>query len=94
MILKLLEVVVLKFKTIAKYQVTHLLENSNKNEVSGEKSKDKSDENSQMDTEKVDENKKTQAVKLDIFLSSFEDKDRVKVSLKYNNKKLTTCKFI
>ncbi len=74
--------------------MTHLLENSNKNEVSGEKSKDKSDENSQMDTEKVDENKKTQAVKLDIFLSSFEDKDRVKVSLKYNNKKLTTCKFI
>ncbi len=74
--------------------MTHLIENSNKNEVLGEKSKDKSDENSQMDTEKVDEKKKTQAVKLDIFLSSFEDKDRVKVSLKYNNKKLTTCKFI
>lgn len=67
--------IVLKFKTIAKYQVTHLIENSNsKHEEISPPTDIKS---SLKDTH--DEKTKSNLEKLNIFLGSFEDKDRVKV---------------
>ena len=81
LILKLLEVIVLKFKSIAKYQVTHLLESAN-NKTSDIGVKRTITEHESADNEPIDKDKK-----LDLFLNSFEDKDRVKVgnSIKKNN---------
>ena len=79
MILKLFEVIVLKFKSIANYQVTHLLE-------SGLSSKNESTANAtdkEVEKEPIIPNlpdKKSYIEKLDVFINSFEDKDRVKVS--------------
>ena len=75
MILKLLEVIVLKFKSIAKYQVTHLLESAN-NKTS-DMSVKRAIEHESVENEPTDKDKK-----LDLFLNSFEDKDRVKVGKK------------
>jgi len=72
LILKLLQVVVLKFKTIAKYQVTYLLENN----APSDKKPAIADDPQQKPAPSA-----TNEQKLDVFLSSFEDKDRVK--LKY-----------
>ncbi len=72
LILKLLQVVVLKFKTIAKYQVTYLLENN----APSDKKPTIADDPQQKPAPSA-----TNEQKLDVFLSSFEDKDRVK--LKY-----------
>lgn len=104
-ILKLLEVFVLKFKSIAKYQVTHLLENANNNtptannntaNVGKETSSEKTNEaakivNEPMSTSQLDlsnanteqkekDDKKTRTEKLDQFINSYEEKDRIKVS--------------
>lgn len=65
--------IVLKFKTIAKYQVTHLIENANS------KPEDNSSNENSSIIDKDANNKKSHLEKLDTFLGSFEDKDRVKV---------------
>ncbi len=83
MILKLLEVIVLKFKSIAKYQVTHLLEQSNVKSSESIKSNEKdtlekSLQNNGTTTHQSDT--RTHMEKLDAFLNSYEDKDRIKVN--------------
>ena len=72
--------IVLKFKSIAEYQVTHLLENNNiKNESNSNIEKETT--NTNKDTVVVNNQDKNQYIeKLDVFLNSFEDKDRVKVT--------------
>jgi len=73
LILKLFQVVVLKFKTIAKYQVPYLLLQNNNNTTQSDKKSPTTDDVLLVAA--------TTELKLDTFLNSFEDKDRVK--LKY-----------
>ena len=78
LILKILEVVVFKLKSIAKYQVTHLLEPNNNN--NSDETCNNNEANSSMQTkEKVENGRRELIEKLDTFLNSFEDKDKVKV---------------
>lgn len=96
--LKLLQVIVLKFKSIAKYQVSHLIEldlinktkeqSINKQTLKNQSLKnddnEKQQQQQQMDIDidiDIETEKKVQIDKLDLFLNSFEDKDRIK--LKY-----------
>ena len=74
----------LKFKSIAKYQVTHLLENNNSNNnnnstnnSSAETTAESTKSTSESETPKED--KKTKQEKLDLFLNNYEDKDKIKV---------------
>lgn len=84
---------VLKFKSIAKYQVTHLLEQQNANnsasssvsvkEVSEESSNSKIVESSTgtvtNEQTSQEEKNKSKSEKLDTFLNNYEDKDKIKV---------------
>ena len=74
--------IVLKFKSIAIYQVTHLLEASNSTPstpVSNQPSELSKEIEKELITNVNLHDKKGYIEKLDIFLNSFEDKDRVKV---------------
>ena len=86
-ILKLMQVIVLKFKSIAKYQVTNIVDSSTptatpstptttaiKHDASEEAAVIESSNSKTLDV-------KQQMEKLDAFLASFDDKDRIK--LKY-----------
>jgi transformation/transcription domain-associated protein len=90
-ILKLLQVFVLKFKSIAKYQVTYLLENHES--ISNGKTTDSILPTTILTNDSTEKNtttlpplnslseKKSKIDKLDSFLNTFEDKDKIK--LKY-----------
>ena len=88
LILKLLQVIALKFKSIAKYQVAHLLEANSSNKGTSEASKPAGETSEEAkppvpeaeSSADVQLSIKQQMEKLESFLGSFEDKDRVKVS--------------
>lgn len=77
-ILKLFEVIVLKFKSIANYQVAHLLEASNSTSSASTTVNETKENEKELVVANL-QDKKTYIEKLDLFLNSFEDKDRVKV---------------
>ena len=81
LILKLLQVIALKFKSIAKYPVAYLLEAANNSSTSVSKTTEAASEDTkQPATANSLNDSKNPLDKLDSFLGSFEDKDRVKVS--------------
>ena len=91
-ILKLLQVFVLKFKSIARYQVKHLLDANNANSSSSCSSTTRCSPsvtaavNANATTEN-DHEMSTSTIKtekLDHFINSYEDKDRVKVDILFS----------
>ena len=83
MILKLLQVIALKFKSIAKYQVAYLLEASSNAPKTAEVSEESKPSTTAADPPAPADGQvsvRNQMEKLESFLGSFEDKDRVKVS--------------
>ena len=97
-VLKLLVVIVLKFKAIATYQIAFLLENNGMTEITkseassaktdggsaaagaeSRRSEQEASKSSLADKVLDEHDKMNRVAKIDNFLSSFEDKDKIKV---------------